>query len=612
MTLTTSASLLALGFLVQSSPPTGAAGSAGAAGSGGVKAGDATSGATMTNQGKKPGHDLADILLPLAGSQRRSGSFGPPSPPALGDLRVNSRSGASQSQPQIACDPTDRRHLVATAVDLRNDGNPGSDCNAAFYASFDGGATWSEFLDTHPIGYAATASAVAFGPAGETYLCTHLGVGPYRWLRFGRSLDGGLTEPNWDDFGDLGSGGSEPSIAVDATHGGNSGRIYVAYGHFHADEESHFWIGVATSADGGKSFDDKVVNDDLADTVFSPSAVVDSKGVVHVVFFDWSDGTLLADASSDGGATWGTDVAIANAQDSAVPGLSGSFHPRPRLAVDSSGGPFHDTLYVTWAQKGGSDGPDVVFSTSTDGGATWSAPRPASDATSNSQISPDVTVDPQGGVHFGFQDCRDDPGNRRVNTYASSSSDGGATLLPNVRLSAADFDPTTYGRGREVVLGSGIAASDREVHATWTDGRNGNNDVFTAPANLDLFTDVATISAATGGTATFTVSPGPLFGSTEYHVLGSLSGTTPGTDFFFENVPINYDLFTLATIYDANSNVFPGFTGALDASGAAAAQLVSGPLPPALIGVQMDFAALVRVNGAVRWGSAPTSVVIGN
>jgi hypothetical protein len=61
MTSTLSASLLALGLLVQSSPPTDAAGSAGAAGSGGVKAGDATSGATLNK-----GHDLADILLPLA------------------------------------------------------------------------------------------------------------------------------------------------------------------------------------------------------------------------------------------------------------------------------------------------------------------------------------------------------------------------------------------------------------------------------------------------------------------------------------------------------------------------------------------------------------------
>jgi hypothetical protein len=108
------------------------------------------------------------------------------------------------------------------------------------------------------------------------------------------------------------------------------------------------------------------------------------------------------------------------------------------------------------------------------------------------------------------------------------------------------------------------------------------------------------------------MDPGPLFQFTEYHVLGSLSGTTPGTDFYFENVPINYDLFTLATIYEANGPIFPGFTGNLDASGAATAQLVSGPLPPALIGVQMDFAALVRVAGGVRWGSAPTRVEIGN
>jgi len=572
-----------------------------------VQAGDATSGVTV----KKRGHDLADILVPLAGSQRRSGSFGPPSPPAGSDRRVNSPSGRQQWMPMVAVDPTDRLHLVGTALDNRNDRSDAHQLNAAYYASFDGGETWSEFLETHPTSppLQASATAVAIGRSGETYLFKALQVSPWPGMYFGVSPDGGVTEPTWIE---MHASGIEPAAAVDRTTGAHAGDIYLASVDFYFAEGDFYRIVVHSSSDGGTTWNDSIVDDGGAEQFHLPSIAVDSSGVVHVVFFDQAAGAIVADSSSDGGATWGTDVAIASAQVFDIPHLRNVVQPAPVLAIDTSGGPFDGTLYVAWAQDGSSNAPDVVLSKSTDHGATWSTPIPASDVTTNSQFTPAIDVDENGNVSVGFYDRRDDPNDRRVNYYVARSADGGATFRPNVKLSETDFDPSGYGTSGRIVDRNGLAASDRLVHALWTDGRNGNNDIFGNSANLALFTDVATISAATGGTASFTVGPGPFFQFTEYHVLGSLTGTTPGTDFNFENVPVNYDLFTLATIYDANSNVFPGFTGTLDATGAAAAQLVSGPLPPALIGVQMDFAALVRVGAAVRWGSAPTSVVIGN
>jgi hypothetical protein len=606
MTPTLSASLLALGLLVQSSPPTGAAGSVGAAGSGGVRAGDTTSGATV----KKRGHDLADILLPLAGSQRRSGSFGPASPPERKNVRVNSPSGRAQWLPEIVVDPSDRLHLIGTALDARNDRAGAPQLNAAYYASFDGGKTWSEFLDTHSTPpWKANTTTVAIGSAGETYLFVGLQSSPWPQMFCGLSPDGGVTEPTWND---VHASGIEPDAAVDRTSGTHAGSVYVASVSYYFSEGDYFDVDVSASADGGQTWSHAAVDDVGADRVHGPSLAVDASGVVHVAFFDSGLGAIFSDSSSDGGATWGTDVPVASVQPFDIPHLRSGVIPVPRLAVDTSGGPFDGTLYVAWAQNGGSTGPDVVVARSTDHGATWSTPIPASDVTNNSQFTPAIDVDENGNVNVGFYDCRDDAGNRRVNLYVSRSSDGGATFQPNVKLSDVDFDPTSYGTGGRIVDRIGIAASDRTVHALWTDGRNGNDDVFTTSANLALFTDVSVISAATGGTVNFTLNSGPIFQFAEYHVLGSLSGTTPGTDFYFENVPVNYDLFTLATIYEANGPIFPGFTGTLDATGAATAQLVSGPLPPALIGVQMDFAALTRVGSAVRWGSAPTRVEIGN
>ncbi|HET6164709.1 MAG TPA: sialidase family protein [Planctomycetota bacterium] len=599
------APIVALGLVFQSSPPSGAAGSSGRAGAGGTQTGSGTSGATV----KKGGHDLADILLPLVDRGVGSRDLAPPSPPTGTNVRVSSSSSGAQVAPVIAIDPTDRLHLIGAALDRGH---------GAYYASFDGGGTWSQFTETHDDTHddtleIGTAASATFGPAGESWLCRGIHYDYYGvrgdYLQIGLSPDGGVTEPTWS----LPIAKKHPSLAVDSASGPFAGRVFVAASVDDIQESDHlYYILLSSTDDGGQTWTDVVVSDGTDTSVDWPSVAVGSSGAVHVVWHDPVLQQIESDVSLDGAATFGTDVEVAGAKGYHVPGVAPSFRPSPRLAVDTSGGPFQDTLYVVWTSDGGADGPDVVFSKSTDQGATWSDPVVASDVTTHSQFAPCIAVDPNGNVVIGFYDCRDDPNNRRVSFYVSRSSDGGATFQPNVKVSDADFDVSTITGWERVVAANGIATSDRMVHAIWTDGRNGDPDVYAGAAALDFSSDLASISASTGGTVTFTLSPGPLFGSTEYHVLGSLSGTTPGTDFFFENVPINYDLFTLATIYDANSNVFPGFTGALDASGAAAAQLVSGPLPPALIGVQMDFAALVRVNGAVRWGSAPTSVVIGN
>ena len=81
----------------------------------------------------------------------------------------------------------------------------------------------------------------------------------------------------------------------------------------------------------------------------------------------------------------------------------------------------------------------------------------------------------------------------------------------------------------------------------------------------------------------------------------------PASDVDFQsvNLPLNYDLFMLATEVNANSACLPGFSGTLDATRSAAAAVVTGPPPPVLIGLQMDFAALVHVGHSVRWASDP-------
>lgn len=537
------------------------------------------------------GSSFGDLLLRLGARGDGSGSHGGRFTPPDGDDVLVSPPDPTNSQyfPTIAVDPTDRLHLFACA----------SDQGSSFYASFDGGLTWSFSHDDRG------APSIAFGPNGEIYVSTISGD-----LFVGRSFDGGLTTTNWVQVTSEGGTGfiDAATLAIDRSGSSRDGTVYVSFTDRGFEGDAFVWV--ATSSTDGASWSKKRVSD-AGSKAETSSIAVDGNGVVGVVYYDrYNSAAIWFDHSSDGGATFGRDVKVAAADPFNIPNLRDFVFPTPRMAIDTSRGPYDGTIYVVWS-RGASDGPDVVLSSSSDHGATWTTPIVVNDVTTNSQFTPSIAVDPQGNVVVAFYDARDSATNQSVRLYESRSSDGGKTFQKNVAVSDVGFPLRTADAGL-LEARTGIDASDRMVHAIWTDVRNGDLDIYTSTVALDFSTDVASISAAIGGTVTFTVSPGPLFLSDDYFVLGSLSGTSPGIDFFFENVPVNYDNFTLATIVLAGSSIFPGFAGTLDANGAASAQLVSGPLPPSLVGVQMDFASLARVGNAVRWGSSPTHLEIVN
>jgi hypothetical protein len=520
------------------------------------------------------------------------------------EVQVSSPSTANQCETVIHVDPSNRLHLVGGANDARQ-----IPMTCAFYASFDGGLTWSEFLVptrvTSGTGYDPCA---AIGKTGETYFAINGGIGN---IHVGRSFDGGLSVPTWvlaDSFsGNMWD--DRPNLAIDAGSGPLSGAVYCTWSRTNLTSLTTS-IDISASFDGGLSWTTPVrVSDSNATRGAYPS--VGPNGELFVAFDDLNDSTIKLDRSVDGGATWHRDVKVADVHMlSALPNCAIHANSCPLMDVDTSGGPYHGNIYIVWADALSTGVPDVLMSRSTDGGRNWSTPIPVSDVTANSQFMPWVAVDPNGNVNFGFYDRRDDPNDVKIRYYVSRSSDGGVTFQPNVALSTVAFDPNSYSQGTFIGDFTSLAASDRTVHPLWADGRGGDNDIYTARLQLDIHTDVSSISATTGGTANITLDPGPLFQLADYRILGSISGTAPGIDFGPVNLPLNYDAFMLATILDANSSGLPGFTGTLDATGSSTAAVVSGPLPPAFVGLQMDFAAFVKVGNFVKWASNPTHLEI--
>jgi hypothetical protein len=104
--------------------------------------------------------------------------------------------------------------------------------------------------------------------------------------------------------------------------------------------------------------------------------------------------------------------------------------------------------------------------------------------------------------------------------------------------------------------------------------------------------DSDTISAAAGGRINFCLEAGKVNKGRSYILLGSISGTSPGTVLPGGNVtlPLNWDIFTSLVINLLNKPIMTDFMGVLDGAGRGDAQLVTAPLLPSAAGMMMHFA----------------------
>lgn len=101
--------------------------------------------------------------------------------------------------------------------------------------------------------------------------------------------------------------------------------------------------------------------------------------------------------------------------------------------------------------------------------------------------------------------------------------------------------------------------------------------------------DAETIDVAAGGASGLHLDLGAARAGRPYLVVCGLSGSSPGSNVFGLQVPVNFDLMTQVALGLVNTPMFPGFYGSLDAQGMADATL---RLPPGL-GVVVRGADLV-------------------
>ena len=184
------------------------------------------------------------------------------------------------------------------------------------------------------------------------------------------------------------------------------GNVYVCYAAFRGNGSGNQPLDVLTSRDGGASFTQKQVtpatNNIHSRNGFGRSGCTvrtDSHGVVYVFDFAFgfsptaaAPGQIQMIRSFNGGATWSRPVNIFTAFDTCnffeasigrcvedgVGGARSDLSPAPSVDIANgapSGSDATNRLVITWVDgRGGLNHESVMFSTSTNGGATWATP----------------------------------------------------------------------------------------------------------------------------------------------------------------------------------------------------------------------------------------------
>ncbi|HHN75378.1 MAG TPA: hypothetical protein ENK10_09145 [Acidobacteria bacterium] len=405
------------------------------------------------------------------------------------NVKLNSDGTAElHNEEQLAVNPTDPDNVVAVWRDFRLGYR-----RIGVGVSHDAGASWSDTLLPDSAWPRASDPGICADSAGNFYahvlsLSNGGGVAGAAISVF-KSTDGG---DSWADpvdavtspFGLL----DKQMIACDRSGGPTDGYVHLAW------YDVGGGIRTTRSIDGGASFESlRQVSD--GGSVQWPVPAVGPEGQVYIGWVDFSESVLKFDRSSDAGRTWGPDGIITPLLITNEP-INGGIDvlAYPAMMVDNSTGPRRGTIYVAYIDRREPGGDtDIFLRRSNDEGTSWSQPLRINDDPLDSgadQFHPWLVVDEEGALAVIWLDRRDDPDNLEWNAYLARSFDGGRSWTPNVRISSASSSPAGGQTAAAGLIGEyiGIDSLAGDLYTVWTDTRDGQQDVWFAPA-FDLDSD---------------------------------------------------------------------------------------------------------------------------
>jgi hypothetical protein len=351
-------------------------------------------------------------------------------------------------------------------------------------------------------------------------------------------LPDGKTNPNYDDMYEVwtrnytpGTFPGEPTFT-----GGTDGMIAVSKDHGQTWQIEADKNGVTAIDDPVRNLSDGGPGEGYVDQVH---VTVGPEGDVYVADYGGGDFSVLT--STDGGQTFAAPDHNTNERLAFGDGFnafSNSNLENDQFRMNSLRDIVADptrpgVVYAVDVIAGSSDQADVFFARSSDYGVTWTSTFnvggvPATVLNDDAGLNDGhamarLQVAPNGDLAVIWYDTRVDAANTALNVFATVSTDGGANWSANFRISDSTFDPnagvfTDAAGNQNYYLGDfiGLILTDTTAYATWTDTRNGNQDIefasfalSPAPAALDdRFEPNNTVAQATAlGTVYTTTVP---------------------------------------------------------------------------------------------------------
>jgi hypothetical protein len=385
------------------------------------------------------------------------------------------------SESFIAVDYNNPQFLIAGSNNINGSGRQ------RMFHSSDGGVTWNKTeLPLAPGSAFDSDPAVAWSADGTAWAAT-LGIDNLATsveVQVFKSTDRGAT---WSFVNTVSTGGNNDKelMWVDADTGSpNKGNIYVAW------DVPGAGMRFARSTDAGATW--SPVMSLSSDGAIGADLTTGPAGELYVAWPDTRSRKISVRKSTDGGASFNPTTTITTTNDSYEISIPAMCERRALIYVtiraDRSTGPRRGWVYAAWTDRNGADpDPDcggtnaaansnVYFSRSTDGGATWSAPRIVhTDQPKTDQFNQWMDVDPDDGtIHVIFYDTRDDPSRKGTNLYHVASHDGGDSWTDEAAITTMQSDETTAGTdANQYGDYNGLAVYRGAAFPVWTDRRAG-------------------------------------------------------------------------------------------------------------------------------------------
>jgi BNR repeat protein len=355
--------------------------------------------------------------------------------------------GATRA-PALDVDKSDSLFLMmSVATKPAGENTPGS--QIFFTVSRDGGASWDNLPLTRNL---SKSPGEAFGPALAVFK-----KGKSRAYTVYHDNSNGTTQA-YLISSKKGVKFKKPQNITDGDHGAFAPRVAldsiesvnVVWGDTRDNRRQVFFL---RSTDQGTTFGQAVDISRSSGEAFEPEIAVDQNDAINIAWEDTAAGgsAIMFSRSTDGGQTFSAPKRVS------PDGAGEAFEAH--IATDNSG-----NIHITWVSESEGD-LRAIYSRSTDGGQTFSAPIEVSEG-SGSEVHKPLLTTFRNTIYIAFHT----EGGRKRQVFLAKSTDGGVSFGEPAQVSQAD---NSKGRGHSPAM---VADSKGTLHLVWIDTSIVGND----------------------------------------------------------------------------------------------------------------------------------------